>query len=76
MVDPVACIEERIHVLEDDQRLWQHQLEDAVLEGLRITSLGARCKAAEDEARARIREDSQELDRLREDLRGIIPGQR
>lgn len=75
-VDPLTEIEGRIGILELDQRAWQHQLDDAHQAKVRALHLVDAAQAAEDDARRHVRDDAQEIDQLREDLRAIIPGQR
>jgi hypothetical protein len=74
--DPVAVIEQRIRLIEADQRAWQHQLADAHQTRLHALHVADSALTVEDEARRHVREDSQELAHLREDLAAIVPGQR
>ena len=75
-VDPVGEIDALIGKLEDDQHAWQHQLDDAHQAKVRAQHLTDAAQAAEDVARAHVRDDAREIDRLRQDLACIVPGPR
>lgn len=71
--DPVKELTGCIDRLRADRTAWQHQLEDSVEAEIRALGLLDAARAAQDTARGHVRGDSEEIDRLLDELDRLIP---
>lgn len=74
--DPVVEIDGLISRHRDDQRAWQHQLEDAICTEARAIGAVQAARDMQERARQAIELDAAEIDRLIDERAVYVPQQR